>query len=237
MCIFFLAFTGYMQRRIAKSMEDMMTDSQGRVINSSGHVIQMLYGGDGFHPSFLERDNLRMFPADGSDWSCLYRNDYVPNDEMVYLETMRTKVLDALCRDRNRDRFNLVFTPVHLTRAMMRIAANSASGILVDPLALQQWRIETMKKVMPFCGNNMKLQLYFNDHLSTKSLMDWCATEDKLKQLSDHITNKVSAAFIPSGELVGQAAAQSIGEPLTQVSSALFFCFALFLFLIKCFFL
>jgi hypothetical protein len=210
-----------MQRRIAKSMEDMITDVRGRVINSSGQVIQMTYGGDGFLPSCLERDHLRLFPVDGSDWKVAYLAPYVSEDEMVYLDAMRAKVLDALSRDRDRERFNLVFTPVHLTRAMKRLTLNSeaGSGSPVSPTYVHQWRRRILDTVVsPVCGNNMKLYLYFNDHLSTKHLVDWPATEEKLNSLGDLIHRQISSAVVPAGELVGQAGAQSIGEPLTQVS-------------------
>jgi DNA-directed RNA polymerase II subunit RPB1 len=49
------AETGYIQRRLVKAMEDVMVCYDGTVRNSSGDVLQMLYGEDGMDGAMMER--------------------------------------------------------------------------------------------------------------------------------------------------------------------------------------
>lgn len=48
------AETGYMQRRLVKSLEDLCLHYDMTVRNSSGDIIQFLYGGDGLDPTYME---------------------------------------------------------------------------------------------------------------------------------------------------------------------------------------
>ena len=48
------AETGYMQRRLVKSLEDLCMQYDNTVRNSSGEVIQFEYGGDGLDPMMME---------------------------------------------------------------------------------------------------------------------------------------------------------------------------------------
>lgn len=49
------AETGYIQRRLVKAMEDVMVCYDGTVRNSSGDILQMLYGEDGMDGAAMER--------------------------------------------------------------------------------------------------------------------------------------------------------------------------------------
>merc|ERR1719433_2570617 len=48
------AETGYMQRRLVKSLEDLVQHYDGTVRNSTNEVIQFEYGGDGLDPMMME---------------------------------------------------------------------------------------------------------------------------------------------------------------------------------------
>lgn len=48
------AETGYMQRRLVKSLEDLCCQYDATVRNSTGEIIQFGYGGDGLDPAFME---------------------------------------------------------------------------------------------------------------------------------------------------------------------------------------
>ena len=43
-----------MQRRLVKSLEDLCCQYDSTVRNSTGEIIQFVYGGDGLDPSFME---------------------------------------------------------------------------------------------------------------------------------------------------------------------------------------
>ncbi|XP_049812819.1 DNA-directed RNA polymerase III subunit RPC1 [Schistocerca nitens] len=48
------AETGYMQRRLVKSLEDLCLHYDMTVRNSVGDIVQFLYGGDGLDPTYME---------------------------------------------------------------------------------------------------------------------------------------------------------------------------------------
>jgi len=47
--------TGYLQRQLVKTMEDLSVDYDGAVRDGQGRVFQVLYGGDGLNPCYLEK--------------------------------------------------------------------------------------------------------------------------------------------------------------------------------------
>ena len=48
------AETGYMQRRLVKSLEDLCSQYDLTVRNSEGFIVQFMYGGDGLDPALME---------------------------------------------------------------------------------------------------------------------------------------------------------------------------------------
>ena len=47
-------FVRYMQRRLVKSLEDLCCQYDSTVRNSTGEIIQVVYGGDGLDPTYME---------------------------------------------------------------------------------------------------------------------------------------------------------------------------------------
>lgn len=48
------AETGYMQRRLVKSLEDLVIHYDGSVRNAEGDIVQIVYGSDGLDPTYME---------------------------------------------------------------------------------------------------------------------------------------------------------------------------------------
>ena len=53
------AETGYMQRRLVKSLEDLCSQYDLTVRNSEGYIVQFKYGGDGLDPTCMETSGSR----------------------------------------------------------------------------------------------------------------------------------------------------------------------------------
>jgi DNA-directed RNA polymerase II subunit RPB1 len=56
------SITGYLQRRLVKSMESVMCQYDGTLRNSAGNIIQMMYGEDGLDGAWVE---MQSFPSVG----------------------------------------------------------------------------------------------------------------------------------------------------------------------------
>ena len=62
------------------------------------------------------------------------------------------------------------------------------------------------------------IQILLRSHLNTKKLMDLNVTKDELNQIIKDIRLALETVYIPAGECVGAIAAQSMGEPATQMT-------------------
>ncbi|KAA6310294.1 MAG: putative DNA-directed RNA polymerase III subunit RPC1, partial [Streblomastix strix] len=51
------AETGYMQRRLMKALEDLSVMYDGSVRGSTGSIVQLCYGQDGFDPMTIDRSD------------------------------------------------------------------------------------------------------------------------------------------------------------------------------------
>ena len=89
--------TGYIQRRLIKSMEDLMVYYDGTVRNSRGQIVQFLYGEDGMDSRWIEDQSIptlhmnlqkmtEKYKWDLSD----YRLEYVGNSERTWVASCRS---------------------------------------------------------------------------------------------------------------------------------------------------
>ena len=58
------ARSGYMQRRLINAMEDFVVEDDLSVRDSSGHIIQFVYGGDGLDPMYSSIVNVSLEPKE-----------------------------------------------------------------------------------------------------------------------------------------------------------------------------
>ena len=195
--------TGYMQRRIAKSLEDMITDASGRVINTQGDIIQERYGNDGFSSQFLETDTFGLFK---DDW----KSHYEPTYELVFITPIRAVLINTLRFHRDMASMHTVSTPIHMKRILSQCKTKiSTKGDIL------KWKKQFWSRIEPYFKFNLKLQAYFWEHLAVDYLF---SIRPDLNELETCIIQHFEKAKIPNGELVGQQAAQSIGEPFTQMT-------------------
>nr|CAG4635258.1 EOG090X00BV [Artemia franciscana] len=69
------AETGYIQRRLMKCLEDIVTEYDGSVRTSSSDLIQIRYGGDGFDPVMMETETFPIDLEKAIERSCLLISD------------------------------------------------------------------------------------------------------------------------------------------------------------------
>ena len=54
------ADSGYISRRFIKATEDLKVNYDGTVRNATGHIVQILYGDDGFDPTKIEKTKIEL---------------------------------------------------------------------------------------------------------------------------------------------------------------------------------
>jgi len=217
------ADTGYLQRQLVKAMEDLMTQHDKTVRDAAGTIIQFSYGEDGTNSTKIEYQPLNIgglsdaeieeqfaIPDAGADGEAFVAA--VKEDRNMLVEgVLGSKLIKT---DKQT-----VAGPVHLDRTIKNIALqfnlnpdepNKVTGGQV--LAM----IERIKeRTMP---RNKIWAALLRYHMNPQNLQRRGFTQAALEVLATQIVNRNWAAWCLPGEMVGIIAAQSIGEPSTQMT-------------------
>ena len=195
--------TGYLQRRMNKSMEDARVHDDGTVRNAMDEVVSFRWGSDGLHPARLERATLalltepeasvcaRMTPAE-AELALACRRDVLRTKTHVLATELDARVL----------------LPFHPRRAARRIAREADPADPVDPAAASA-RVLTLARAAP-----RAVAAAFLDSFCASRVAGMGAAAHA--RLLDELEARLDAARAPPGESVGCLAAQSVGEPCTQ---------------------
>lgn len=188
------ASTGYIQRRLVKTMEDATIVTDSTVRNSSGEIMQLRYGGDGWDSERLERVKVRStsFPTLRRRLGKVYFDRHVRH-------------LIPVLQDRD---FVLMYVPIDI-RLLVKYHSNG--GDAVDTTLAIEFadRIATVFGKEP----SQMFRLHILIHLPLVNV----PTVDK-RSFWDALEKKCWRARITFGSMVGAIAAVSLGEPCTQLT-------------------
>nr|AEA40835.1 RNA polymerase II largest subunit [Pentatrichomonas hominis] len=92
--------TGYIQRRLCKSMESHHVAYDGTVRNSMNEVVQFIYGGDGLDATGLETQNLRLSVMGDREFSEEYEMEV--DDATFGQNVMEQRIIDDVQNMQNR---------------------------------------------------------------------------------------------------------------------------------------
>ena len=201
--------SGYLQRRLNKAMEDTTICNDGTLRNTAGDIVSFLWGSDGMQPTRLERCKLGLLLESEES----IRARMTAEEARVALES-RAQILmvkqNVLVADMDA-RVLLPFHPQRVERLIKRevaadparrIGAAAATEALLGMLKeLSSCHVVCAALVHLLCG-------------SRAGEMDASAHADLLRTLRV----RVLEAKAPPGESVGCIAAQSVGEPTTQLT-------------------
>ncbi|CAB0042436.1 unnamed protein product [Trichogramma brassicae] len=178
------AETGYMQRRLVKSLEDLVLHYDMTVRNSVGDLVQHKYGGDALDPTYME----------GKD---------CPVDYKRILEDVRAR---DLCPDEEP------LDGPSITIATERLLKQDEYGCLDEEFKneMKQFIKTTAIKVSKM-RQHLKGNAPVNRHIER-------LTVRQLVSFIHTCKDKYMKAKIEPGTAVGALAAQSIGEPGTQMT-------------------
>ncbi|CAG9322593.1 RPO31 [Blepharisma stoltei] len=194
------AETGYMQRRLMKSLEDMSIKYDYSVRTSTNEVAQFLYGDDGLEPMKME-------------------NDEKPINFSRYYEHIKATI--------KREKISLTPYEIlnisnHEIKKRRELKIEGQEGFLNDITIFLE---DTAKKIadtrqlvgLKRCDTqDQERNVEDNTEKSISNLIN--LSEFQLKTFIARCWEKYSKAQITPGEAVGAVAAQSIGEPGTQMT-------------------
>ena len=241
--------TGYIQRRLIKSLEDLMTHYDMTVRNNKNKIVQFTYGEDGFDPVKIESQQINIINMTTEDIYGHYQmpDDYTKNSVYTtlytektyarfkrqrgelsqkckfyidYMINMRDEIVEKMLKCIYKPNVNM---PVSFVNIINNIAGNQEENVIVDITPLEVFQlIEANFKNLELLTYNKPNDLFkvlYYYYLSPKELlMHKKLTKKSIEFLLIVINNTYKKAIITPGEMVGMIAAQSIGEPTTQLT-------------------
>ncbi|KAF8876261.1 hypothetical protein BD779DRAFT_1560988 [Infundibulicybe gibba] len=202
------AETGYMQRRLMKALEDLTTQYDLSVRNSTGGVVQFRYGDDGLDPACLEGDAQ---PIEFERaWSHASATASRAGRGLLPFE-----ILEIVDRELATPRFTSECTAAYL--ATIRGFVTDRVAHRLGRVRKQHGMFEALERESEWDENT---DLSMGASVSEKAVVDNKSkvTEKQLKTFLSICWVKYVKARIEPGSTVGAVGAQSIGEPGTQMT-------------------
>lgn len=206
------ALTGYMQRKIMKGQESITISATGAVVDGS-RVIDFRYGWDGMDPVKIEKVNVE---------GLMY------NDKRL-MRRFTGMEFAIICKLRDECRGSLLYgihekipekfvVPVNLERLVLCIHDLNDSRVHVDESVFLDLMGRACSDIRNIMGEHTSkiFNFYLRYHLCYKNVKN--IPLPCLKNIFENMIRKVKSCRAPFGEMVGSISAQSIGEPLTQMT-------------------
>jgi DNA-directed RNA polymerase II subunit RPB1 len=239
--------TGYIQRRLIKGMEDLILAYDGTVRNNQGKIIQFSYGDDNIDTTKVESQKLPLTEMSLEDIYSEFQIPSEDVCEISYTKTAHSRMkkqnneLVKYTKDiinyfiQQRDNVakhvfkhsdsTTIYIPVYFNRIINNIAKELKyqKNSLVNVTPLETYKIldENLDILnnMTFTKPTELFKIAYKLLLSPKKLLVINRFNKKgLELLCAKINSEFMNAICNPGEMVGMIAAQSIGEPTTQLT-------------------
>lgn len=218
--------TGYIQRRLVKLMEDIHVEQDGTVRDINGSIVEFYYGEDGIDATGIEKQECDLgvltmeqvysqFAATKDDFKAFSPDtgDH-PNDMIDQILIDREMFVTKVIRHLN---ITEVRAPVHLKRLVEKYR----NPYLVKTDLTPEYVVDELDKLCAthYIAHNKLFHCLVRYNLAPKkSIISHRFTVALFDELIKDIKYKYKKALVHPGEMVGPLAAQSIGEPTTQLT-------------------
>jgi len=229
------ADTGYIQRQLVKAMEDLVVHYDGTVRDANMNITQFHYGEDGINSTKIESLSLEIsnltnlqlnseYGLDGVDLTNVLGEGVDRGDDKEAL----AEYVNDMMEDRKmfvegvfrRGRQGGVFAAVNLERLIfnvkMKFGLNKEQRTNLTPLHVLTGISKVLQNTQKFHKMWAALLRYYL--APAKMIVVDRFTESAFDTLCQMLITKNWQAWVEPGELVGIIAAQSIGEPSTQMT-------------------
>jgi DNA-directed RNA polymerase II subunit RPB1 len=231
------ADTGYIQRQLIKSMEDLTVQHDGTVRDANNNIIQFHYGEDGINPTKIEIQSYPIgtlshetiqteFSMKNVDWSTVLKDGVVRDNDSgrlaEYVEELihdQFMMVEEVYQKKSLDSGS-VFAPVNLARWVLNIKNRFALKKDEKTDLTPSMVLDGIRKVMERTHPHHKIWCaLLRFHLAPhKLIIEERFTKDAFEVLMELIVVSHMKSWIQPGDQVGIVAAQSIGEPATQMT-------------------
>ena len=229
------ADTGYIQRQLIKAMEDIVVQHDGSVRDANMNVVQFHYGEDGVNATKLESQPLPLaklteqdirtrFGLTETDFSEVFEpglergadTDELEEYVQAVLEDRRMLVEGVFASGRQGD----VQSPVNIDRLLKNLKIRFGLSDKNKTDLTPSYVLQGIKRILAKTqGYNRMWSALLRFHLAPHVLIvKERFTVKAFDMLCEMLLVKNWQSWVQPGELVGILAAQSIGEPSTQMT-------------------
>jgi len=219
------ADSGYMQRQLVKTMEDLVTWHDGSVRDVGGLMVQFAYGDDGTSATKIENQPIGLGKMSDTEIRAKFSiEDVAAEKSQSHLATMFAD-RDMLVQNVWNGRVEkTVQSAVHLPRliadavvqlGLAPFGAEGAKGIPVTGVHVLDTVAAIQQRTRP---DNRLWGALLRYHLNPRDLVALGFTASAFDWLAEQIVVKHMKSWVAPGEMAGIIAAQSLGEPTTQMS-------------------
>lgn len=234
--------TGYIQRKLVKGLEDVVAHYDGTVRSSKLKIIQFKYGDDNVDSCKVEECHLPMvmmspeqvyehfslvepLPLDdetrarhkGQLAGVTERLALLIHEMVEFRGTLSTNVFDSM--DETKVRLPVHFGHI-VTTAKRQFKLSSAQPSNVSPhevFELLDKYYAQLTALTAFAPSRLFYVAYYF-YLAPVQLINQHFTREALVMVLETVVLRYKKALVNPGEMVGIIAAQSIGEPTTQLT-------------------
>ena len=214
------ADSGYMQRQLVKSMEDLRVEHDGSVRDAGGLLVQQAYGDDGTSATKIENQPIGLGKMSDTEIRERFVITDVAADKSQAFITQILADRDMLVQNVWNGRVEkTVQSAVHLSRlisnAVVQMKLVKGQGTVSGAQVLETIA-SIQQRTRP---ENQLWGALLRYYLNPKDLVAQGFTENAFEWLAEQIVVKHMKSWVAPGEMAGIIAAQSLGEPTTQMST------------------
>jgi len=238
--------TGYIQRRLIKSMEDEYVAYDRTVRNNKQKIIQFSYGGTNFDTIHIENSNFDVLTKSLSQIYEYYNYDYKKKEIKLYYVPGAISIFDQQVRElKQRVKKDIEYMVTVRNEYIENVSEFKQESTIYLPLSFEkiinnikhQFGITSIHLCDITPLDTYKLIDYY--YYMMESIYKPCAmfkaayyyylnpyqllqvhryNKEAIMFLLEKIVLMYKVGIVNSGEMVGLIAAQSIGEPTTQMT-------------------
>jgi len=214
------ADSGYMQRQLVKTMEDLMTWHDGSVRDAGGLVVQFAYGDDGTSATKIENQPIGLAKMSDTEIRTKFSVEDVAGEKSQAHLTAIFADRDILVQNVWSGRADKsVQSAVHLPRlianAVVQLGLSAGQGTPVSGAHVLDTITVIQRRTRP---ENRLWGALLRYHLNPRDLVALGFTQPAFDWLAEQIIVKHMKSWVAPGEMAGIIAAQSLGEPTTQMT-------------------
>lgn len=212
------ANTGYLQRRLMKAMETLTVAYDRTVRNANQNILQFQYGADDFDATYVLRQTLPCLTTSLSE----LENNFEPGGEWQMFKDVLLGFRERKWRFLLSESDTFVYCPGSVEDIYMMFQARSKMYKLAESDCLSS--AECLARVNKLCEGCCVAPWSYRACYAV--LLRWNLRYEAVRTFPTHvfddmlaeITRRTHYALVAPGEAVGALSAQSISEPLTQLT-------------------